>query len=368
MILDILKTVFFLFIGICGIGFLIGFHELGHFIFCKIFKIRTPSFSIGMGPQILKKKIGETEFSLSLIPAGGYVEIAGMAEVAQGEQKEAKRSDEYSFNSKPYYQKLLVMLGGILFNTVFAYFVMIALFMTGMPKLPLLYPYDPIVKSVEKDSAGQNFGLQPNDKITAINDHQVKTIEELNQALKNLANQQATITVERNSSKVPLINIIGSRNEDGKEIGFLNISFQYPNSFPEAEPESFLNSVKDGIKATNVIIVKIFQALKSLIKKPTTKGVGGPILIIAQTIESAKKGAKSFFILLAFISINLALLNLIPLPIMDGGQILFTTIEAIIRRPIPDQIRLIIHYICWISVVLLLLYLSFEDLKKIFIK
>ena len=102
MIFSLLKTIFFLFVGICGIGFLIGFHELGHFIFCKIFKIRTPSFSIGMGPQIIKKEIGGTEFSLSSIPLGGYVEIAGMAEVAQGEQKEAKRSDKHSFNAKPY--------------------------------------------------------------------------------------------------------------------------------------------------------------------------------------------------------------------------------------------------------------------------
>lgn len=368
MIFSLFKTIFFLFVGIFGIGFLIGFHELGHFIFCKIFKIRTPSFSIGMGPQILKKQIGQTEFSLSLIPVGGYVEIAGMAEVAQGEQKEAHRSDEYSFNAKPYYQKLLVMFGGILFNLIFAYFVMIALFMTGMPKLPLLYPYEPVINTVEKDSAGEKFKLQTDDKIVTVNGQEIKSIEELNKALQTLANQQTKIIVERNNSKVELEGAVGSRTDDGKEIGFLNISFKYPSVFPEVAPETFIDSIKDGIKTTNIIIVKIFQALKSLIKKPTTKGVGGPILIISQTIESAKKGAKSFFILLAFISINLALINLVPLPIMDGGQILFTTIETIIRRPIPDQIRMVIHYICWILVVLLLLYLSFEDLRKIFIK
>ena len=92
-------------VGIAGIGFLIGFHELGHFVFCKLFRIRTPSFSIGMGPRIIKKKIGETEFALSLLPLGGYVEIAGAAEMGQGDQKDAQSTDAHSFSSKPYYQK-----------------------------------------------------------------------------------------------------------------------------------------------------------------------------------------------------------------------------------------------------------------------
>src|SRR5581483_1274896 len=89
-IMTIVQSSLSILIGIMGIGFLIGFHELGHFIFCKVFNIRTPSFSIGMGPRILSKKIGETEFALSLLPLGGYVEIAGSAELGQGEQKEAK--------------------------------------------------------------------------------------------------------------------------------------------------------------------------------------------------------------------------------------------------------------------------------------
>ena len=98
---SLFHSILFIPVGILGIGFLIGFHELGHFLFCKLFRVSTPSFSIGIGPRILKKKIGSTEFSLSAIPMGGYVEIAGAAEVGQGEQKEAYRDDEYSFARKP---------------------------------------------------------------------------------------------------------------------------------------------------------------------------------------------------------------------------------------------------------------------------
>src|SRR5690606_27744818 len=98
-------------LGLFGIGFLIGFHELGHFLFCKLFSIRTPSFSIGFGPKLFSKKIGGTEFVISPIPLGGFVEIAGAAEVGQGDQKEASSRDKESFAVKPYYQKLLVMCG-----------------------------------------------------------------------------------------------------------------------------------------------------------------------------------------------------------------------------------------------------------------
>src|SRR5579872_2199524 len=95
-LLFISQNICFFVAGLFGVGFIIGFHELGHFLFCKLFNIRTPSFSIGFGPKLISKKIGETEFSLSAIPLGGYVEIAGAAEVGQGEQKDAQATDEHS--------------------------------------------------------------------------------------------------------------------------------------------------------------------------------------------------------------------------------------------------------------------------------
>ena len=120
-------------VAIAGLGFLIAIHEMGHFLFAKLFGISTPTFSIGFGPQLISKKIGETTFSLSAIPLGGYVEIAGLAEVGQGEQGEAGRTDKRSFASKPYWQKMLVMLGGIGVNLGFAYVACIGLSFVQSP-------------------------------------------------------------------------------------------------------------------------------------------------------------------------------------------------------------------------------------------
>ena len=109
--------------AIIGFGLLITVHEFGHFFFCKLFGIYTPSFSIGMGPKILEKKIGTTNFKISALPIGGYVEIAGLAETGQGEQQHAQQEGENSFKNKPYWQKALVICGGVIFNLFLAYFL-----------------------------------------------------------------------------------------------------------------------------------------------------------------------------------------------------------------------------------------------------
>ena len=162
---------FLLLLGLIGINFLVGFHELGHFLFCKLFNIRTPTFSIGFGPIFASKKIGDTTFALSAIPLGGYVEIAGAAEVGQGEQKDAHARDKGSFAIKPYCQKLLVLFGGILFNFIFAYSALIFLFLVGLPKTEFLYPRNakPIIHEIKEDSAAQRAGFAIGDRIISIN-------------------------------------------------------------------------------------------------------------------------------------------------------------------------------------------------------
>lgn len=369
MFQDILKNTFYIFTGILGIGFLIGFHELGHFIFCKLFKIRTPSFSIGMGPKLIQKKIGETNFSISAIPLGGYVEIAGMAEVGQGDQKEAHSRDEYSFATKPYYQKLLVLSGGIIFNLIFAYAVFIILFMTGIPKTPILFPEEapPIIGSILPGSAAAKYNLKPKDKILAINDVKIPTAMVFSKEIQKFPNQKIKLSIERDNKELNLDLITDEKTEGAKKLGVLGIQYE-SMALKELKPVSFYESIKRGIQITNQSIFLTVNAFKSMFKQKNFEGVGGPLLVISETIKGLQKGLKFFLIMLAFISVNLAILNLIPLPIMDGGQILFTTLEAIIRRQLPEKIKLTIHYICWVAILLLAVYLSITDIKKIFWK
>lgn len=352
----------FIILGLFGIGLLIAVHEFGHFIFCKLFNIRTPSFSIGMGPRLIEKKIGDTVFTLSALPIGGYVEIAGSKEVGQGDQAEADRDDEYSFTNKPYWQKMLVMSGGILFNILFAYLALSLLFYIGMPQSPLIYPSHAttVIKSVMADSPAQKIGLLEGDKIVAFNDTPLeKSPEKLIEEIKNRPNQEITITIERNNivNKIPVT--LGSQAIKDHNFGYLGVEFTIPKF-------SFFESIKYGIQATHMLIGKIIEAFKQVFSKKVFNSLGGPLMVIAQTAQGAAKGFKIFLFFLAFISINLAILNIIPVPIMDGGQALFYTIEAITGRKIPDNIREYIHYACWILFLILVVVLSIKDISRLF--
>ncbi len=361
------------FFAIVGFGLLITVHEFGHFIFCKIFRIDTPTFSIGMGPAIYKKKIGNTNFTLAAIPLGGYVEIAGQAEVGQGKQKLAKDMSNRSFAVKPYWQKAFVILGGVIFNFLFAYLVFSILFMVGIPK----QKGSLIVNSIVENSAAAKYGLQKNDKIISINNKAISSepdkmiVEMQTILLKELSDnpdKEVNLLITRNGQEKELKIKLGSKKEGGKKIGSLGAMLE-PQLTPikgEYQRYSFFKAIGRGIGATNNLIVQMLYGLKILFQQRSLKGAGGPIMIISKTFESAQKGFSTLFIFLAIISINLAIINLLPIGALDGGQFLFVTIEAIIRRQIPEVIKLAINLTSWVLLISLILYLSFRDIVRIF--
>lgn len=356
----IIKTLFFIIIGLCGIGFLIGFHELGHFLFCKLFGIRTPSFSIGMGPRLLSKKIWDTDFTLSLLPIGGYVEIAGAREVGQGDQKEAERDDEQSFARKPYYQQLCVLLGGILFNMFFAYIAVWAVFYSGAPKMPLMYPAfaSTKIEHIADQTPAQLAGLQTGDVITAFDS--TALTDNPTALLKFIKEHPGTtieLNVQRNGTSLRLPVTLGEQEIQEKKVGFLGVEFAMP-------ARSLLEALKASIQAVNAWIGEILYSMGQLFTKRDFKQMGGPLMIVSMTIKSAQSGIIIFLLLLAFISVNLAVLNVFPLPVFDGGQVLFYTIEAIIGRPLPTKIREYIHIACWILLLVLIIAMSIQDVMR----
>lgn len=354
---------YFILTGLFGLLFLIGFHEMGHFLFCKLFNIHTPSFSIGMGPVIYKKKIGDTDFAFSAIPLGGYVEVAGLAELGQGDQKDAHLLGSRSFASKPYWQKFLVMFGGILFNLIFAFLALWGLYYSGMPKTPLLYPINASTKvsNLIENSPAQKAGLEKNDLIISINKQPVTSAVEIVEFIKKNPDIHADFEIIRNNIHSTLPVTIGSTKINGQSAGFLGLEF-------EIQAYSFLQAGKNAWTGTIHIIKSTFSAFAGIVTNKQLNNLGGPIMVISQTIQGAAVGIKFFLLLLAVISINLAVLNIFPLPILDGGQILYFTIETVIRRPLPIKVREYIHYATWIFLLLLIAYLSVKDVFRIFWK
>lgn len=354
------------FLGILGISLLIGFHELGHFLFAKLFRVYTPSFSIGFGPQLISKKIGTTTFSFSAIPLGGYVEVAGMAEVGQGEQKEAFNTSTHSFAVKPFYQKMLILFGGIFFNCLFTIFVLWILFMIGAPKSDLLYPLGiarekPVIKIIRPNSPAQQAQLQVGDEIIAVNQTNInQDTELLKKIIRSLPNQKVILHLKRNNQTLsleatPASTLITERKTSG-EAGSLGVLYEI-EQVPTFGP---YQAFKQSLRATMIYISMVAQSFKNIFIKKDVTEIGGPIMVITETIKGAQKGFKTFLLFLAVISINLAILNLIPLPILDGGQIFFVAIETIIGKQLP-KLREYIHIISWIAVMALIFYLTLKD-------
>ena len=343
--------------GIAGVGAVIAFHELGHFLFCKLFNVHAPSFSIGFGPQLLKKKIGETTFSLSLIPIGGYVEI----EMGQTEGIEKGRS----IDDKTYFQKMCIAWGGIIFNLIFAYTCLVGLSMSGIPSNPFLIQKGSYsIKKLVYESPAQKAGIIPGDKLLTINGIAVSEhISTLFQALEPLANKEAIVTLERNGEIKTFAITLGSRKIKDKEYGVLGIE---EFSFPSLKPVSFFKAIHQAFTLTKELITSTALSLGNAFKKRSAEGFSGPLMMISLTIASAGQGIKLFLIFLTVISVTLGVLNVIPLPILDGGRILTFTIEAIIRRPLPEKIVIATHYATWILMIIFFIYLTIKDIKDLF--
>jgi regulator of sigma E protease len=357
------KNIGFIAIGLIGINFLVGFHELGHYLFCKLFRIKTPTFSIGMGQFIVSKKIGDTVFGLARWPLGGYLEIAGLAEVGQGDQKDATLKGEQSFTDKPFWQKFLVMFGGILFNLIFAYCAFALIYMMGMPKSPLAYPENATsqIEAVVPDSPADTAGIKPSDIITGINGTAIAQPTSIIEAINAHAGSDITIDLTRDGQSLSYTVPVSKKEIMGQTRGIIGVAF----GMKELPPYSFVESVKKAFNATNTHIVNTFKAFGHIFSKRDTRGAGGPIGIIKATMDGAQKGFKIFLLLLALISINLAVLNTLPLPILDGGQILFAAIEGIIGRPLPLQAREYIHIASWMGIMALIMFLSARDIYRI---
>ena len=353
--------------SIIGFGLLVVVHECGHFLFCKLFGIYTPTFSIGFGPKLIERKIGQTNFCLSAIPFGGYVEIAGLEEVGQGDQAFAQSTGGDAFSSKSYWQKMLVLMGGIIFNLCFAYLVFCGLFMIGNQQHIQ-------INSIAPQSAAATYGLQAGDEIMSITTQasqssetvQEQRIVSSNHLLKEIQdnpNQEISLRIKRNNEEQTIALTLGSQETNGKTVGLLGASF---NQNQPIEKLPFLQAIQRGIKETNTWIVAIAHSMKSIFTRNMLSNAGGPVRILAEGFKMAQSGLAPLFIFLAFMSINLALFNLLPLGITDGGQLFFTTLEFIIRRPVPSIMRNAMNIVSFALFVFLAIFLTYNDVVSLF--
>lgn len=354
-----------------GFGLLVTVHEFGHFIFAKLFNIGVPVFSIGFGPSIFKKRLGSTEFRLSLIPLGGYCAIQGMSDPEAGmvDTDDIPSDPSQSFEEKSLWKKVIVILGGIFLNLAFAYATFISInYGTHQKTVATLN-----VSFVAKESAAEKAGITKGTLITGYNNvtftHENNQLQgELNQFLatiKTYAHKTMSISVKADDgciSEMPVM--IGST--DGA-VGSLGIGLEVINTPIEGEfvYNSLPTAIQKGITLTNHYIQATANSLLSIFKQRSLSGLGGPLAIFTQIYKGAQSGLASLFAFLGTLSISLALMNLIPLGALDGGQLLFILIEGTTRRKLPEKLKIAVIIASWLLFLGLTLVLSYHDVVRL---
>ena len=320
-------------------GGLIFFHELGHFSVARALGMGVSTFSLGFGPKILKKKVGKTEYALSLVPLGGYVALVGEshdAELPDGFTKEE------SFSLRPAWQRLLVVLAGPVANIVLALFLCIVVAL-GWGVTTLL----PAVGDVQQGTPAARAGLMKGDLVLSMDGVAVPSWTDLSDRIsqgngapivfeisrKDDTGQETvfetTITPERNERKT-----IFGETETAWLIGV------QASGAVRYEEKGLFASAALGLRQTwNMIDVTLTGVKKLITGSVAADSVGGPILIAQMLGKQAAEGLAPLLLLTALISVNLGLLNLFPIPVLDGGSILFCIVEIIIRRPVPEKVQ-----------------------------
>lgn len=412
---------------ILSISILVGLHELGHFVPAKLFKTKVEKFYLFFDPwfSIYKKKIGETEYGIGWLPFGGYVKIAGMVDESMDTEQLKKPAEPWEFRSKPAWQRLIIMLGGVTVNFFLAWLIYSCLSyfkgetfhdnskfengisvteagkkmglqsgdqilkIDGKPaermetstinmlfadeatvlrqgkevtfpinvdgvadvlaeneaKLYFGPRYPAVVDSLFQNDAAMSAGLQKGDKIVALNNTPIRFFDELGSALLPLKNQDIVLDIERNNSP---LKINAKVNKDGK-LGFKTNTEIAQKEFEKTEVTknyTLLEAIPRGLTRTVDVLTMQIKQFKIIFNTKTKgyKKVSGPIGIVKQMrVEKSKEGNYSinwefFWSFTAMFSVWLAFLNLIPIPGLDGGHVVFTLWEMITGKPVPQKV------------------------------
>lgn len=352
------------------LGFLILIHEFGHFITAKAFKVQINEFSIGMGPKLISvknKKISHvfsrkkeedeedthTMYSLRLFPIGGYVAMEG----------EDDESDcENAFGKKPAWQRLIITLAGAAMNLIVA--ILITLIVTMSTPTP-----STTISSFRDDSVSNHYGLLEKDTIIKIGNTKISTFSDVSRAFQDqIGKQQVDVTVKRDGKEVELKDVkFPLMNADGKpataediENGALvmfNLDFVV-----YAKEKTVWNVIKTTFQETVSQVKIMYETVADLItNKISVKYVSGPIGTSTVIKQAADYGIISLLSLTGFISVNLAVINLLPLPALDGGRSVFLLIETVFKKKVPAKIEAAIHSTGLILLMGLMLIIAIKD-------
>lgn len=360
--LDVNMNTIFSFILVLGL--LIFVHELGHFLFAKLFGVRVLKFSLGFGPKVVGRRMGETEYVISAFPLGGFVKMFGENPDEQEVSEEDKR---VSFAHKPVWQRFFIVLAGPLFNLFFSVFLFFMVYtFVGVPT-----PVDTTrVGRVTESSPAEAAGLMADDIILRINDRETLGWLDVLEAVKSSGGEEILLTVQRGEQRLkinvqPKIdsvkNVFGEEVEQRFMIGIMKAD---ELTYEEA---GIVGAAKNAVLQTWMYITLTVMGFIKIIQQvvPASE-IGGPILIAQVAGEQMKAGWLNLIYFMSLLSVNLGILNLLPIPVLDGGHLVFLTIEGLRRKPMEERAQIIAQQVGIGLLGSLMIFVFYNDIVRLF--
>ena len=340
------------------LGVLIFIHELGHFVCAKIAGVTVEKFSIGFGPVILKKEYGGTVYAISLIPLGGFVQMAG--ETLEDKKEDALEPTDFLAQSVK--KRFAIVFAGPLMNYVLAFFFLVIVFLCGKPVVA------PIIGGLVEDYPAQHAGLCAGDVIVEINGDKILSWDDIQTKINNATSRSVNVFVSRKDETLsfslePQVsvgqNIFGDSVE-AKKIGV------YPGEDVVYVKYGLFDSFKQAAIMTYSITMLTYESIFRLVSgRLSMKALGGPLGIVAVTSKTAKRGIVSLMQLTALISISLAIFNLLPIPVLDGGHMLFILCEVLLKKPVSFKMQERLSQVGFILLMALMVFVSWNDMVKL---
>lgn len=333
-------------------------HEVGHFLVARLLGVGVLKFSLGFGPKLIGRKWGETEYLISLLPLGGYLKLLGESEDDVLSEEDEKRS----FLKQPASKKIAIVIAGPVFNLLLAILIFAIVYMVGIPHLTTE------IGGVQQGSPAFNAGIRKGDTVYTIEGKKITSWGKMAEIIHKSGGDELRITIKRGQRLKSLIlkpELLKTRNIFGEEVNSYKIGVSpSPQTVTERmDPFSaFWAAVKQTYIISKLTLIGIVKIIEGSISPKT---LGGPILIAKIAGMQAKEGILPFVLFMALLSVNLAILNLLPIPMLDGGHILFYAIEIIIRREISIKFRERAQQIGLVFLIILMLFVFIMDLERL---
>ena len=344
--------------ALIALGILIVFHELGHFLVAKKSGVGVLTFSIGFGPKIFSKKVGETEYAVSAFPLGGYVKMVG----EDPDQEVQAVDSERSFSNQSLTKRFAIVAAGPVFNFILSVLIFTSIFVFfGMPVLTTE------ISGVEPKSPAAQAGLQKGDRILAIGTRPVEKWEDVSKQIKDSGGKPLVLRVERDGRQMDIS--VQPKERPGKTVFGEDTTYWVVGiaSAVAIEKSNPLMGIWRGFYKTGEYSVLTLVALFKMVSGDISpKNLGGPLLIAQLAGEQAREGVWNFLFFVAILSVNLGVLNLLPIPILDGGHLFFFLLEGMRGRPVELRHRERAQQVGVFLLILIMIYAFYNDIARFF--